>query len=371
MLLLMVFVTLLVACLAVVVAGWVARVRHEIRRRELDLPAYLLDVATRLLPAERREWGAAMRAELAHIDHGPARWSFTAGATWAAALPSPRRPAVFVVAGLGTLVSGAAAVAAYRFVPEALLFVVTTGVVLTGYLTVRVAWPVSTPVVRSGRLFGVVMLLGTAGCVAAVCYAVRTHPAAGRDPARLFNMVLAVVVIGYVVLAARARRADFRVLGWAAVAATGCAAVWAVPALSRPLGVDGLPESTFLAAGAVILLAAVPAAAVTGTWRAGGRVGLWSGLLAALAVFLLGMLNTLADQAYVLDNPDDVIAFDRSGTADLAGFVIGDNLGGLVLALVWIPVVATSLGLLGGALGAGLHPRYRRTRDLAAELMRG
>jgi len=53
-------------------------------------PQKLLDVVLRYLPEERREWGVAMRAELAHLQQPFARWQFAWGCARVALFP-PRR----------------------------------------------------------------------------------------------------------------------------------------------------------------------------------------------------------------------------------------------------------------------------------------
>ena len=50
-----------------------------------DGPARLLAVAVRVMPAERREWGRAMQAELAAVAERPERWSFA----WGSYAPPP------------------------------------------------------------------------------------------------------------------------------------------------------------------------------------------------------------------------------------------------------------------------------------------
>lgn len=69
-----------------------------------DLPGRLLDAGVRVMPAARRDWGRAMRAELAAIEAKPARWSFARGCLSAAAREFHLlRGAVHLVAVLGTL----------------------------------------------------------------------------------------------------------------------------------------------------------------------------------------------------------------------------------------------------------------------------
>ncbi|MDX2042601.1 MAG: hypothetical protein SF097_15375 [Acidobacteriota bacterium] len=54
------------------------------------LPEKLLGAALRWMPEERSEWGAAMLAELAHLQHPRARWQFAWGCARVALFP-PRR----------------------------------------------------------------------------------------------------------------------------------------------------------------------------------------------------------------------------------------------------------------------------------------
>ena len=53
----------------------------------LDGPAWLLAAATATLPADRRDWAAAMAAELAQVRDPAARWRFAAGCARAAVFP--------------------------------------------------------------------------------------------------------------------------------------------------------------------------------------------------------------------------------------------------------------------------------------------
>jgi hypothetical protein len=55
-----------------------------------DGPERLLAAAARLLPQERRDWGVAMLAELAQIQHPSTRWRFALGCMRVALFP-PRK----------------------------------------------------------------------------------------------------------------------------------------------------------------------------------------------------------------------------------------------------------------------------------------
>ena len=52
-----------------------------------DIPERLLTFAVRRMPAERREWGAAMRVELSHLRSSSARWRFALDCTCVALFP--------------------------------------------------------------------------------------------------------------------------------------------------------------------------------------------------------------------------------------------------------------------------------------------
>ena len=55
-----------------------------------DIPRHLLTLAVRRMPAERRDWGRAMLAELAQLQNPSTRWRFALGCAQAALFP-PRR----------------------------------------------------------------------------------------------------------------------------------------------------------------------------------------------------------------------------------------------------------------------------------------
>jgi hypothetical protein len=67
---------------------WWVRTRES--RSALDRPGLLLAAAVRRMPEERSEWGAAMLAELAQLQHPSTRWRFALACTRVALFP-PRR----------------------------------------------------------------------------------------------------------------------------------------------------------------------------------------------------------------------------------------------------------------------------------------
>jgi hypothetical protein len=63
--------------------------RAGARLSGMDGPARLLAAASARLPQDRRDWGAAMAAELAQVQGRSARWRFAAGCARTAFFPPP------------------------------------------------------------------------------------------------------------------------------------------------------------------------------------------------------------------------------------------------------------------------------------------
>jgi hypothetical protein len=95
-------------------------------RLKLDGPQRLLVVAVRLLPKERRDWGIAMLAELAPLQHTATRWRFALGCT-RVSLFTPRRGGLFqndmkhTIRGTFANLGSAALISAFLVLPFATL----------------------------------------------------------------------------------------------------------------------------------------------------------------------------------------------------------------------------------------------------------
>ena len=110
----------------------------------LDGPALLLAVAATTLPADRRDWGAAMTAELARVQDPAARWRFAAGCARAALYPPGGNRAA--VAGALTFAALAATgLATDAALPAGRVFALSFVGLVGGLATLAVA--------RSGRSF--------------------------------------------------------------------------------------------------------------------------------------------------------------------------------------------------------------------------
>ena len=71
----------------------------------MTTPERLLSAAVRFMPAERRQWGRAMRAELAAIEEPADRWSFAWGCLRASHLLRGVLHLLVVLGVLGALLS--------------------------------------------------------------------------------------------------------------------------------------------------------------------------------------------------------------------------------------------------------------------------
>jgi len=110
----------------------------------LDGPALLLAAAATTLPADRRDWGAAMTAELVQVQNPAARWRFAAGCARAALYPPGGNRAA--VAGALTFAALAATgLATDAALPAGRVFALSFVGLVGGLATLAVA--------RSGRSF--------------------------------------------------------------------------------------------------------------------------------------------------------------------------------------------------------------------------
>jgi hypothetical protein len=312
-----------------------------------------MTVAAGLLPARRREWGRAMAVELTQIRRPGARWRFALGAMRVALL----RPA--------PLLAGSAATGALALAAEAMpgtmtvFFLVCSGLwggcialaVARGADVARLAW--SRKVVL-GPVAG-----GVATMLTVITATVVSHPAGAHGQFHrgwvIWSAVAAVVVTGYLVTALLLPRAgtgaDDRAAQWWSVAAlAGCLIASAIPVLllhrdASPPYIE-LTALTIVAAAAARSLSRHPGRRSTGV-----AIGAWAGMLAGLFFAAAIMFTSLhAHYTAATVAPYDVAAYRRRGFPDLASYEIYDNLGGIVVALVIVPVLGALAGLLGWSI---------------------
>jgi hypothetical protein len=221
-----------------------------------------------------------------------------------------------------------------------------------------------------GRILRAVLLIGVAGGVGVVLYGVVRYPGAVGDPwdpvLLLLSVILAAMLSGYTWMALVPPRA-----------ATSHLVVARRYGLVGGLVVGGLPMAgsaaaslgygkplagwSWLAAAVAAVAGGALAGRATGEARAGLEAGLWTGLVGALILLVVGMSATYAAAGagrLIPSDADTLRAFQQSGLPDITTYVVGDNLGGSIMLLVWIPLLSLAIGALGGALGIS---RPRRT----------
>jgi hypothetical protein len=117
---------------------WLAAGRA--RRAATDSPGRMLAAAVATLPEHRRDWGAAMTAELAEVRGRPQRWRFALSSAWAALRlpPAAGRLTLTVIAGTAVAATVLAGQAIDAAVPGLDLFAVFF-VGLTGALAMLAA----------------------------------------------------------------------------------------------------------------------------------------------------------------------------------------------------------------------------------------
>lgn len=121
-------------------------------------PDRLLRVASRLLPAGRREWGRAMEAELAVLDRG--RWNFALSCTRAVVSRSATLPRLVRVGGLAVIATEALVFIAQGRSDPALVAVWTTLLSIYTLALLRVtARSLTTRTLAAGAGFGALAAL--------------------------------------------------------------------------------------------------------------------------------------------------------------------------------------------------------------------
>jgi hypothetical protein len=347
----------------------------------LDGPARLLTAAATMLPPDRREWGAAMAAELAQVRGRAARWRFAAGCARAAVLPPhTNRVAVGVAAALAAAAVAAAALATGALVPAMRVFAVAFVGLVGGLATLAVARSRRVGRVRP-NLAAATGLAGIGGCIAYTTHYLANYPSTYRAHPPVTSLtlppetalVLATALAGCLWLALApprwllsSRAARYGGLAMAAGLVTGFL-LQARPSLAVWLGLGGVvgrnPEvmGYLLFAPLVLVLPGAAVAAAAGrSFRAGlgaCAFGLALGAPLVVAVWLAEALRV-----YRLDGG---LLLDGDGGFGVIG--VGANLGDAVWwTLVVLGLWALPLGVIGAAAGS-LPARRRQAGSTGSE----
>jgi hypothetical protein len=306
-----------------ILAGLAIWVSTACVRSAKHLPEMALASVVRQLPSERRDWGVAMVAELAHVRDQASRWLFALGGVRVALallIRSRRRPGA---TGLG----------------------------------VRLAF-----------------LAGVAACVAVTLYAVVTQPGAvpvfspapGRSGAATVSFFLTMAVLGMVLasylFAGLLLPRMWRLGGGPWWIGLATALLFTITLAMEPLTDYEYDDIGYaLPATAVLFPAASALAAASGrSMAAGMQAAFWSGTLSALAFLPVSTLTTVHIIRTGMD-PSLIDEYRRAYTADLASFqasVVSEHLAASVILLALLPAWALFLGLLGGAVGSALRGRF-------------
>ncbi|BCB90522.1 hypothetical protein [Phytohabitans suffuscus] len=321
------------------------------RLSTMDPPGRLLTAAVATLPGGRREWGAAMAAELAGIPDRATRWRFALSCARAAVLlpPAGGWPVLALVAGgvvaavtatgqaagaavpgvgvLATSLVGSAGVLAVlgvarsrrpRAPAPAAALLVAGGVAAA--VTAVVVFLVRQPAAAAHLPAGSALLLGAAlaGCLwvaVASPAADRLAPRLGVAGAALFTVVLLAVthlVAGPGLASETRQRLDLATIWWLFVGSTS-----------------------------VFFFAALAASLRTGSFRSGMRAGLWT--LAACTPLTFAVWLAEAPRRHEL-----------TGGLLFAGDAgpIGVNLSDAVWILWFVAVAGLPCAVFGAAVGA-------------------
>ena len=329
----------------------------------LDGPGWLVAGAAATLPAGRRDWGAAMAAELAQVQDRAARWRFAAGCARTAVFP-PRgsRVAVLVAGALAVAALVATALATGAALPAGRVFSLTFVALVGGLATLTVARSRRVGRAGPGPAVTVTALAGIAGCIAYTTHYLINFPLThhGHPPVTSATLPPVTAVVFAVGLAGCL---------WLAL----CPPRWLLP--DRHARRFGIAMALALVAGFVLasrldlrgdgggmmnyLLSAPPMVVLAGSAAAGAsgrsfRSGLWACAWATVLAAPLIIVAWLAEAPRWYRQVGGLL-LDADG-----GVGMGANLGDAIWwTLVVLALWALPLGVLGAAAGSALARRRR------------
>jgi hypothetical protein len=310
------------------------------------------------LPPQRRDWGRAMAAELAHVHGRLNRWRFAAGMLRVTLVLVARHRGRMLLAacGGGLVVTAAGTAAAAASAPGMAAFAMSLGILLTGGVALAVArqWRPALPQLACG----LGALAGITGSVIAVARIAAAYPSTVADPTHVGSVLFASALAGYLVLAPvlAGRGQPAAVLWWGLAGALASGAFWIIEAVVMPVAADG-GEGWFWPVGAATALAAAAGAAATaGSRRAGFRAGLLTVIFCALLHFTISLTALLHLGHYPLTDPYDIARYPHSGYPDTASYLLSDDIGGDIYGgLALYPISWLFTAALGAAVGIDLR----------------
>jgi hypothetical protein len=340
----------------------------------LDGPGWLLAAAAATLPADRRDWGAAMVAELPQVQDHAARWRFAAGCAGTAVFPpGGNRAAVGITGLLAVVATAATALATGAALPAGRVFAPALVGLLGGLATLTVARSRRVRRAGPGPVITGLALAGIAGCLAATGYYLAEYPSyhqlrppgTGVSLPPVTALVLAVVLAGCLGLALRPPRwlvPDRHGRRFGVATAIPLVAGFVLTSRQELRGAElDVGMMSYLLNAPILWV--LPGSAVAAAVGRSFRSGLWAGAWAVVLAMPLLVAAWLAEALRWYQQGRGML-LDGEG-----GLGVGANLGNaiwwpLILLVLW----AVPLGVLGAAAGSW-RARRRRARqhdDLAA-----
>lgn len=330
---------------------WRARVaRTGVGQSTMDFPARLLALAVAGVPEERRDWGAAMTAELTQVQ-GPTRLWFAAGCARTAFFP-PRanRVPIAVTAGVAVLAVVAAGLAAGRTLPAMRVFAVAF-VGLVGGLTllaVTRSRPLRPP--KSRLAVAAAGLTCVVACIAVTGYFLVRYPigALHLTPAPAIFLAVTLACGLWLTLAPpRGLAADRLSPGVAVGSAVALGAGLLVASrlgLREVAGLDsGIFGYVFFVPPGVIFAAAALASTLRRSLRAGVQTAVLTALLASLVIFAVALMESM--RWYQAETS---LIYAADGIPLEA---VGENIRNFAWGLILLPLWWLPFGVFGAAAG--------------------
>jgi hypothetical protein len=302
-----------------------------------------------------------MIAELAHVPAGRQRWWFALGAARAVACSLVGRgyPAALTAAAC-LAGSVAATLVVHAHARTVVAFVAVFGGLLSGYAALIAGHPGLRRIAARRWWAALLPMAGVGGTIAAVILTAVRYPTATTDTTHLFSIVLALLLTGYTVFALTppAASADLAAAWWGAATAVACTAAWLAIALTHRATGEGLMGDQWAVGLAVVVAGAFLVAVVGRDGRLGARAGVLAALTSSTSFFIINMVILLGQHSFRLTDPYDIAQYPHSGAASAAAYVIGDDLGGLIITgLFLFPGTMAFLGFLAAHAGAHLARR--------------
>ncbi|GIF62056.1 hypothetical protein Ais01nite_00910 [Asanoa ishikariensis] len=332
--------------------------RSGVRLPALDPPGRMLAVVVATLPDHRRDWGAAMTAELAEVRGRPARWRFALSCAGAALRLPPLggAPALVLAAALAVaapITAARAAAPSLRVFAATLVALICAWAVLTVARARQVRFPVPVP--------AALVVAGVVAAITATVVLLVREPsvAAHLPPARA--VLLAALLAACLWAAVAGARSDRLAPHLGAVTALGyvVATLFAARVATDPVIGQKVQDpvtaviamSIFLGPAALFFLPAALAAAADGSFRSGLRAGLWT----AITYLPLAYAVSVSESLRIYTNGGGV-GFDH--LAGPVGVILDDA---VFWQLVYGPVVGVPCAVFGAAFGSLLHTAGLRT----------